>query len=116
MLISREGQQYKGLFLVELQHNGCNQVRQASWCSIKRKTRQAFEKIGGASRARTDDLIVAKDGVCQFRPFACLHLAAHHVPKRSNWPEFFFGFYFKIQLCRESCLNSFSGLPILTAT
>jgi hypothetical protein len=29
------------------------------------KTRQAIEQIGGASRDRTDDLIVAKDGVCQ---------------------------------------------------
>jgi hypothetical protein len=31
-----------------------------------RKSRQVVEKIGGASRDRTDDLIVAKDGVCQF--------------------------------------------------
>jgi hypothetical protein len=29
------------------------------------KTRQAFEKIGGASRARTDDLIVANDALSQ---------------------------------------------------
>jgi hypothetical protein len=32
----------------------------------------------------TDDLIVAKDGVCQFIALACLHLAASYVPKRSN--------------------------------
>ncbi len=30
-----------------------------------KKTRQAIEKIGGVSRARTDDLIVANDGVCR---------------------------------------------------
>jgi hypothetical protein len=30
-----------------------------------RKSRQAIEKIGGASRARTDDLIVANDALSQ---------------------------------------------------
>ena len=39
---------------------------------------------GGASRARTDDLIVANDAPFQFITFACLRLAVDHVPKRSN--------------------------------
>jgi hypothetical protein len=34
----------------------------------RRKTRQVLEKNAGASRDRTDDLIVAKDGVCQSVP------------------------------------------------
>jgi len=42
-----------------------------------RKSRQAIEKIGGASRDRTDDLIVANDGVTDsprlyFQPFKSL--------------------------------------------
>jgi hypothetical protein len=31
----------------------------------RRKTRQVLEKIGGASRDRTDDLIVANDALSQ---------------------------------------------------
>jgi hypothetical protein len=36
------------------------------------KTRQVIEKIGGASRDRTDDLIVANDALSQlsYSPFA----------------------------------------------
>ena len=36
------------------------------------------------TRHRTDDLIVANDGVYQFRAFACLRLATDRDPKRSN--------------------------------
>ena len=49
-----------------------------------RKSWQVIEKIGGASRDRTDDLIVANDGVCQIISFACPHLAAEYGPLRSN--------------------------------
>jgi hypothetical protein len=45
---------------------------------------QVIEKIGGASRARTDDLIVANDGVCQSSAFVCLELPAEYGPFRSN--------------------------------
>jgi hypothetical protein len=48
------------------------------------KTRQVTEKIGGASRDRTDDLIVANDGVRQIICLPCLHLAAEYGPLRSN--------------------------------
>jgi hypothetical protein len=48
------------------------------------KTRQVTEKIGGASRDRTDDLIVANDGVCQIISLTRLHLAADYGPLRSN--------------------------------
>jgi hypothetical protein len=54
---------------------------------LERKLKNDNYKLlsfGGASRDRTDDLIVAKDGVCQSLPFVCLRLAAIHVPKRSN--------------------------------
>jgi hypothetical protein len=33
---------------------------------------------------RTDDLIVANDGVSRIISFACLHLAANYGPLRSN--------------------------------
>jgi len=49
------------------------------------KTRQVTEKIGGASRDRTDDLIVANDGVRRIISLPCLHLAAEYGPLRSNW-------------------------------
>jgi hypothetical protein len=39
-------------------------------------------KYGGASRARTDDLIVANDGVCQIISLTRLRLAAEHGPLR----------------------------------
>jgi hypothetical protein len=47
-------------------------------------TLQVIEKIGGASRARTDDLIVANDGVCQSIAFVCLEFLAEYGPFRSN--------------------------------
>ena len=47
-------------------------------------TLQVIEKIGGASRPRTDDLIVANDGVCQSIAFVCLELPAEYGPFRSN--------------------------------
>ena len=37
---------------------------------------QVIEEIGGASRDRTDDLIVANDECCHFISFAFLRLAA----------------------------------------
>jgi len=40
--------------------------------------------IGGASRDRTDDLIVANDGVCQSIAFVRLELPAEYGPFRSN--------------------------------
>jgi len=49
-----------------------------------KKGRQVIEKIGGASRDRTDDLIVANDGVRQIISLICLHLAAEYGPLRSN--------------------------------
>ena len=49
-----------------------------------RKSRQVVEKIGGASRDRTDDLIVANDGVRRVISFICRDLAAEHGPLRSN--------------------------------
>jgi len=47
-------------------------------------SRQAVEIFGGASRDRTDDLIVANDGVCQIISLTCLHLAVKYGPLRSN--------------------------------
>ena len=71
--------------------------------SANRKlARNEFDReFGGASRDRTDDLIVANDGVCQFGP----HLAR-------VWPPITFQNVRKnkFTVCRESCLNSFSGL------
>jgi hypothetical protein len=51
---------------------------------LRRKSRQVTEKIGGASRDRTDDLIVANDGVCQIISLTHLHLAAEYGPLRSS--------------------------------
>jgi hypothetical protein len=41
-------------------------------------------KYGGASRDRTDDLIVANDGVCQIISFTSFDLAAEYGPLWSN--------------------------------
>jgi hypothetical protein len=49
----------------------------------------------------TDDLIVAKDGVCQFSS------VWRALPRRSRSKTF--QSTCKIQVCRESCLYSFSG-------
>jgi hypothetical protein len=43
-----------------------------------------MERFGGASRDRTDDLIVANDGVRQKSLQFGVHLAAVYGPKRSN--------------------------------
>jgi hypothetical protein len=43
-----------------------------------------LKDYGGASRDRTDDLIVANDGVCQINSFACSCLDAEYGPLRSN--------------------------------
>jgi hypothetical protein len=88
--------------LFNAHRNGCNR-------------RQVVGRIGGASRDRTDDLIVANDGVCQSRAFTCLHLAADHVPQRSNCRCARRRSFSKIQVCRESCLNSLSGLHPMVA-
>jgi hypothetical protein len=45
---------------------------------------QVLEKYGGASRDRTDDLIVANDGVRRIVSLPCLHLTAKYGPLRSN--------------------------------
>jgi hypothetical protein len=76
-----------------------------------RKSRQVIEKIGGASRDRTDDLIVAKDGLSQF---ASMFMPLLEPVTFQNVP---FGAFsgFKIQVCRKSCLNSFSGLHPIVA-
>jgi hypothetical protein len=42
---------------------------------------------GGASRDRTDDLIVANDGVSQTNPCTCYGLDAEYGPFRSNSPQ-----------------------------
>lgn len=68
-----------------------------------RKSRQDVEKIGGASRDRTDDLIVAKDGVCQF---ASMFMPLLEPITFQNVP---FGLFqaLKIQVCRKRCLTVF---------
>jgi len=46
-----------------------------------------IEKYGGASRDRTDDLIVANDALCQLISFTRLHFAAEYGPLRSKTPS-----------------------------
>jgi hypothetical protein len=62
-----------------------------------------IEGYGGASRDRTDDLIVANDGVSQINSFPCSRLDAEYGPLRSNSTN-------KFQACREKLPHSFSGL------
>jgi hypothetical protein len=62
-----------------------------------------IEGYGGASRDRTDDLIVANDGIFQIKSFPCSRLDAEHGPLRSNSTN-------KFQACREKLPLSFSGL------
>ena len=45
---------------------------------------QVLENVGGASRDRTDDLIVANDDVRRIISLTRLHLAAEYGPLRSN--------------------------------
>jgi hypothetical protein len=47
-------------------------------------SQQLIERIGGASRDRTDDLIVANDGVRQPISFIRRFLAVDYGPLRSN--------------------------------
>ena len=47
-------------------------------------SRQVIERFGGASRDRTDDLIVRNDGVRQFILLTRLHFPAEYGPLRSN--------------------------------
>jgi len=60
---------------------------------------RTIDNIGGASRDRTDDLIVANDVVCQSIAFVCLELPAEYGPFRSNSKR-------KNHACRE-----FASLP-----
>src|ERR1700688_2056568 len=64
--------------------------------------------IAGASRARTDGLVIANDGVLQIASFACLHLQSSHVPLHSKT-------FSKFQVRRESCLTVFPARPWLQA-
>jgi hypothetical protein len=64
------------------------------------RTRQVIEKIGGASRDRTDDLIVANDGIAQINSFACSRLDAEYGPLRSNSHKHF-------RLAGRVCLTVF---------
>jgi len=62
---------------------GCTKIVQTKCGSVE--TIENIEpKFGGASRARTDDLIVANDGVLQIISFICLSLTAECGPLRSN--------------------------------
>jgi hypothetical protein len=61
-----------------------NQKHAVGCVKAMKKPRQVVEKIGGASRDRTDELIVANDGICRIISLPCLHLAAEYGPLRSN--------------------------------
>jgi hypothetical protein len=69
--------------LFRLKTLGCTKIVQTK-CDSVETIENIESEFGGASRDRTDDLIVANDGVRQIISFACLHLVAEYGPLRSN--------------------------------
>jgi hypothetical protein len=61
-------------------------VQKAGFSMIERRTksRQVIEEIGGASRDRTDDLIVANDNALRLRHHNFNNLESDYVPLRSE--------------------------------
>jgi hypothetical protein len=69
--------------LFRLKTLGCTKIVQTKCDSVE--TIENIESgLGGASRDRTDGLVVANDGVRQIISMARLHLAAEYGPFRSN--------------------------------
>src|ERR1700733_3531567 len=76
---------------------------------FERSLRTSLPELGGASRDRTDGLIVANDGVCQYTTFTCLHLEAAYGPKRSNCRRFSSASLFQNSGLPGKLPHSFSG-------
>src|SRR6266567_5068062 len=72
-----------GEMLCRLKTLGCTKIVQTK-CGAVETIENIAPKFGGASRDRTDDLIVANDGVRQLISLTRLHLAAEFGPLRSN--------------------------------